>query len=396
MRILFLTHRLPYAPNRGDRIRAYHLLKTLSTFAEVTLFSLVHDDEEASHVGDLSAWTAGVHVARVPVWRNRLRAAPALFTSRPMTHVLLDAPGLVRQVGKVAEDASPDVVFAYCSGMARLAAAPQLAIRPLVHDMVDVDSAKWAALAGRTSGPLAAVYRREARVLGRFEREVTERARLTLVVNDREHATLGDLAPGARIETLENGVDVDYFAPTGPPVDAPVAVFTGILNYAPNEDAAYWLLRDIWPRVITQLPAARLTIVGAGASPALIAEAEKVAGASVTGAVADMRPYLHKAAISIAPLRTARGLQNKVLEALAAGLPVVTTQAVADGLPARVLAGCRVADDPDAMASSILALFRASAATRRSLASDADVASLSWARQLARLRDLVLEAGASR
>ena len=389
MRILFLTHRLPYAPNRGDRIRAYHLLRTLATFSQVTLFSLVHDDDEASHVGDLSAWTDAVHVARVPVWRNRLLAAPALLTGRPMTHVLLDAPGLVRQVGNVAETVSPDVVFAYCSGMARLATAPQLDRRPLVHDMVDVDSAKWAALADRTSGPLAAVYRREARVLGRFEHQVTERARLTLVVNDREHATLDAIAPGTRIETLENGVDVDYFSPSGPPVQTPTAVFTGILNYAPNEDAAYWLLRDIWPRVLGQLPSARVTIVGAGASQALIAEAAKVQGASVTGAVADVRPYLHQAAISVAPLRTARGLQNKVLEALAAGLPVVTTSAVAEGLPPQVLGGCRVADDADSMAGAILTLFRQSADNRRMLASRAGVDRLSWQRQLARLPDLL-------
>ena len=389
MRILFLTHRLPYAPNRGDRIRAYHLLKTLSTFAEVTLFSLVHDDEEASHVGDLSAWTTGVHVARVPIWRNRLRAAPALFTSRPMTHVLLDAPGLVRQVGNVAEDVSPDVVFAYCSGMARLAAVPQLAIRPLVHDMVDVDSAKWATLADRTPAPLAAVYRREARVLGRFEREVTERARLTLVVNDREHATLGALAPGARIETLENGVDVDYFARTGPAAETPTVVFTGVFNYGPNQDAALWLIREIWPRVLAGEPAAQLAIVGAGAGQSLVDEAARAKGVVVTGAVPDVRPYLHKAAVSVAPLRAARGLQNKVLEALAAGLPVVTTSTVATGLPPRVRESCLVADDADRIASAILRLFDAGVAERLAVVNRAGVGILSWEQQFVRLAPLV-------
>src|SRR5687767_5179697 len=134
MRVLVLTHRLPYAPNRGDRLRAYHMLQHLRERADVELVSLVHDDDEAAHIDDVRAFIPRVTALRVPQWRTKLNAVAALATGAPLTHALLDAPGMSAVLGEIASTRPPDVVFAYCSGMARFALEPPLDRFPLVLD----------------------------------------------------------------------------------------------------------------------------------------------------------------------------------------------------------------------------------------------------------------------
>jgi len=391
VKLLFLTHRLPYAPNRGDRIRAYHLLKALSRFSDVTLISLVHDAEEATHVDALSDIVDEVHVVRVTPWRNKARALPALATARPLTHVLLDGPALIDTV-EAAARRSPSVVFAYCSGMARLASLPALEGVPLVHDMVDVDSAKWSTLAVAARWPLSSIYAREARTLRRFEEEVTRRARHTLVVNARERDLLLSIAPGSRVSALANGVDAASFQPPGPPGDAPEIVFTGVFDYGPNETAALWLMSDVWPTVVAARPGARLTLVGANPSSAVRRKATSSSAVTVTGAVPDVRPYLWTAAVAVAPIFMSHGVQNKVLEAVAAGLPVVTTTPVLEGLPSEVVPACSIADTAETCAREILRLLDLAPAERRTLAARADIHALDWQSTLSALEAIVTAA----
>src|SRR5262245_53350243 len=208
MRILFLTHRLPYAPNRGDRIRAYHILRALRGKASIDLVSLVHDDEEAAHAGDLRELADTVATARVPRLRNRVAGLFSLPSRRALTHTLLDSPDIRPILRRVVADRRPDVIFAYCSGMARFALEPPLAGLPVVIDLVDVDSLKWDALARSSAPPLRWIYLREARRLSEFEAYAAHRAFATLVINEREHQALRTIAPGARIETVPSGVDV--------------------------------------------------------------------------------------------------------------------------------------------------------------------------------------------
>lgn len=396
MRILFLTHRLPFAPNRGDRIRAFHVLQHLRRHASVTVLSLVHDVEEERAVESVPA--ADVHVVRSTPWRNRMRAAVAWPTSVPLTHALLDAPELQGTVDRVARACRPDVVLAFCSGMAKLALLPTLRQHPAVLDMVDVDSAKWAALATTSALPLAWVYRREARTLAKFETAIVRHAVATLVVNEKEHRTLSSQVPGADIRIVPNGVDVNAFRrPDGTWADpGPVVVFCGVMNYQPNEEAALRLMRTVWPAVRRHRPDARLVILGAHPTAAVRDLAERDSSIEVTGAVPDVRPYLWRAAVSIAPLTTARGLQNKVLEALAADLPVVTTPAVADGLPRPALAGCIVTRDELEAASAVVSLLARDSGERRAFARRADLGHLSWASQLAPLIDLLEQAAHTR
>ena len=207
MNILFLTHRLPYAPNRGDRVRAFHLLREMSGWAQVHLVSLVHDEEEAAHVGELRGLVESTTTRQVPHLKNKVLAAMSLPSGVPTTHTMLSAPGLAADVSALAARTAPDIVVCYCTGIAPLTSTPALSQTPLVLDMVDVDSEKWAAMARAAKPPMSWVYRREARTLARYEAKIALRARCTTVVTEREFQALRTLAPTARIEVVPNGVD---------------------------------------------------------------------------------------------------------------------------------------------------------------------------------------------
>lgn len=383
MNVLFLTHRLPYAPNRGDRIRAHFLLRSLRPQANVDVVSLVHDDDEASHAGDLGSLASSVRVARVPRTRNVMKSVIALPGGRPTTHTMLDSAALVPAITAAIARRRPDVLLAYCSGTARLALEPPLRGLPFVLDMVDVDSAKWAALSQVTRPPLSWVYSREARVLGRFEAHAAVRAAANLVVTPRERDTLLDIAPDARVEVVPNGVDLEALQPRSGPADCSIVVFCGVMNYAPNEHAAVLLARDVWPLVRQRLPRAGLKIVGAYPTQTVASLANADLGIEVTGPVPDVKPHLWSAAIAAAPLVTARGLQNKVLEAVAAGLPTVVTPNIFASLPDAVRPACVQASGAPDIAEAIVRLLHLSPSERRAMAERADVRELTWERVLA-------------
>jgi sugar transferase (PEP-CTERM/EpsH1 system associated) len=267
-----------------------------------------------------------------------------------------------------------------------------------VIDLVDVDSEKWAALAQTTRGPRGWVFAREARRLAEFERRAARKARAVLVVTEREEAALRRLSPDARIRVVPNGIDTTAFEPENGPAEEPRVVFCGVMNYQPNVDAAVWFCRQVWPRIVARRPEARLALVGSSPTAAVQRLAAENATITVTGAVADVRPFLWSAAVSVAPLLTARGIQNKVLEAVAARLPVVVTSPVFDGLPLEARPACLVADDPEGFGDRVLHLLAQSGTSRRAIADTASLHTLTWARQLAPLVDILKDAafGAAR
>jgi polysaccharide biosynthesis protein PslH len=389
VRILFLTHRLPYAPNRGDRIRALHILRLLAAHTEVDLVSLVHDRDEEQHAGDLRDLAASVTVARVSKSLGYGRAVLSLATGRPFTHALLDARGVKTACRRLTAERRPDIVLAYCSGMARFALEPPLNGLPLVLDMVDVDSVKWKTLGETASIPARWVYAAEARRLSRFEARAARHAEVVLVVNDRERESLLRLEPDANVQVVPNGVAIDEFFPPDPPAVEPRVIFCGVMGYRPNEEAAIWFAQTAWPLIRIRRPDARLSLVGS--EPTAAVRHLQVADPTidVTGAVPDVRPYLWRSAVAVAPLFVARGVQNKVLEAVAAGLPCVVTPAVLDGLPHHVLPGCVAARDGDAFAAAVLDLLNRGPAERRAMADRADVRSLTWANQMKSLMPIL-------
>ena len=392
MRVLFLSQRLPYAPNRGDRLRVYHMLREVARSAEVDVAALVHDDDEASHAGDLRDIAREVVTARVRRVRNAIGGAARLLGSTPLTHVLLDSPDLPLELARLVSRRQPDVVLAFCSSMVRFALEPPLAGIPCVLDMIDADSAKWSAVAEKSSPPMRWIYRREARVLGAFERTAMRSVYATLVVNEKERGALRTLAPDSPILVMENGVDLSSFAAHTAPRDSASVVFCGVMNYGPNVDGAVWLAREVWPMVRSARPDARLTLIGASPSPQVLALASDRSGVVVTGTVPDVRPHLWDAAVAAAPLLVARGIQNKVLEAVAAGLPCVVTPEVAEGLPPEVVPACRTGRTAPEFAGLLIDFLNRPATERRRLAGSADVSLLQWSARLRPLMPLLEDA----
>lgn len=392
MRVLFLTHRVPYAPNRGDRIRAFHTLRFLkSSGFDVCLVALAHEPDEHDPAHGLASLVDELHLVRVPRRRNLVRAAMRLGGRRTLTHLLLDSPELTPLLTRIRRDWRPDVVLALCSSMARFALQPPLADVPLVIDLIDVDSFKWQSLAGQSAFPLTWIYAREARLLRQFEVESCRAARATVVVSQKEAEALTSLDPGLCPMVVPLGVDVTRFRGERPPSGHGV-VFTGVFNYRPNLDGAFWLMDEVWPLVRAKMPEARLSLVGSG-PPAKLSRAAERAGVLVTGTVPDVRTYLWDAAVAVAPLHTARGVQNKVLEAVAAGLPAVVTPAVYDGLPEQVRPACTVASSTEEFAAAVVRLLR-SPEERRRLVESASLDLLSWSRCLQPLNALLRQAAA--
>ena len=393
MRILFLTHRLPYAPNRGDRIRSYHLLRLLARHHEVHVVSLVHDDEEHRHLGEVAALVASARAAKVTKFRNHVAALLALPGDRPLTHVLLASPAFNTAIHESVAAAPPDVVLSFCTGVAPAVFTEPLSRVPCVLDMVDVDSEKWSDLAGRTGPPMKWIYRREARTLRAFERRAMERALATAVVSERERM-LAERALDHSALTVPVGVDVNAWSPPARIDRAPEIVFCAVFNYAPNEEGAMWLASEVWPSVRRQVPNARLKLVGM--HPSARVRALAVDGSiEVTGAVADVRPHVWRSAAAVAPLWLSRGTQTKVLEALAAGAPCIVTPAVLDGLPVAARNACLCREDARGFAEAIVACLLHPASEARRTEIRQSVQDLDWDVQLAPFLDILKGAAAA-
>ena len=396
MRILALTHRLPFAPNRGDRIRAFHILRLLAAHGDVHVVSLVHDRAEQAEADSMRRMGVRVSTAMVPRMRNLMRAAAALTSQVPLTHVLLDSPALPAVLERVVTDWQPSVVFAYCSGVVPLCLAPPLNALPLVVDLVDVDSAKWLAFGEDAAFPRSWVFTREAKYLSAFERRAVSAASAVTVVNDRERDVLQRLCPGAVIHVVPNGVDLEGLTPPGPPSDEERVVFSAVFDYTPNADGAVWFARHVWPLVRAARPHALLTLAGSSPTRAVRQLAANDGSIEVTGSVPDMRPYLWRSAVAVAPIFRARGVQNKVLEAVAAGLPAVVTDAVRAGLPNELSPACRVADNPGQFAAAVTELLSWTPEARQRAVSRVPMAGLGWARRLAPLLPLLEHAAGDR
>lgn len=335
--LLFLVHRMPYPPNKGDKVRSYHILEHLLQRHRVFVGTFVDDPEDLQHVPMLERQCAGLHAVRLNPARARVASLAGLLTGRPLTlHYYRDA-GLERWVANTVAREHVDAVIVFSSSMAQYAALhPAL---PALVDFVDVDSAKWADYAPNHRWPMSWLYAREGRRLLAYERAVAATACRSFFAAPRETELFTRLAPECRdrVESMNNGVDADYFAPDvmrASPFrsDETSLVFTGAMDYWPNVEAVGWFVREILPRLLPANPGLRFYIVGRSPTPAVRALAGPAV--AVTGTVPDVRPYLQYAAVVVAPLRLARGVQNKVLEAMAMARPVVASTACAEAIDA--------------------------------------------------------------
>lgn len=331
-RILYLVHRLPYPPNKGDKVRSYHLLRHLAERHEVLLGTFVDDPEDEQHVATVRQWCADVKAVRLHPRRARVSSLQGLLWGEPLTLAYYRNAELMAWARAQRADAA--VVFS--SSMARYAEGFR---GPVLVDFVDVDSAKWADYAGNHRWPLSWLYRREGRELLAYERAVAAKATQSFFVTDKEVALFTGLAPecAGRVQAVGNGVDTAYFSPDPSrpnPYDSaeiPI-VFTGAMDYWPNVDAVTWFAAEMLPALRVRWPGLRLSIVGR--SPAAAVRALAGDAVRVTGTVPDVRPWLQYAAVVVAPLRLARGVQNKVLEAMAMARPVVAATSCVEAIEA--------------------------------------------------------------
>lgn len=366
-RVLLLTHRVPYPPDRGDRIRAYHLLKLLSQHFEVGL-ACVSDEEVTIEQKQVLSQLAGrIAIRKTNKIVSRARGVGALLQGRAVTPNLFYDPRLADTIVNWHAKRPFDAVLTFCTGMvryARLLTHPayrpiQFAgVRPVhVLDLVDVDSQKWAAYAAQTTGPMKWVYQREAQRLARIESGIEDRFDRISVISQPEAQTYREtLRDHPGLAVVENGVDLDYFAPL-PDFASQTVTFVGVLNYKPNVQAVQWYAQEVLPLVRRKLPHAQFQIVGKDPSPQVKA-LHHHQGVRVIGEVPDVRPYLESAAVVVAPLRVARGVQNKVLEAMACRRAVICTPEAANGIRALPGRHLLVADSPKAFARYTLALMR--------------------------------------
>lgn len=358
--LLFLCHRLPYPPNKGDKIRSFHLLRHLAARYRVHLGTFVDDPADWDHVAEVRKLCDQLCVVPLkPMWATA-RSLTALAVNEALTAHYYRSGRLQRWVDSILVRGTVRKAVVFSSGMAGYLRGRLGGNLRGVLDFVDVDSDKWAQYGDRAAWPLNWLYRMEARRLLAHDARAALEYDANLFVSSSEAALFQCLAPDAasRVAVIENGVDVDYFSPgesypspyrTGA---API-VFTGAMDYRANADAVEWFTREVLPTIINRVPTAQFYIVGSRPVER-VRRLERVEGVVVTGGVPDTRPYLAHARVAIAPLRIARGIQNKVLEALAMGVPVVATAAAAEGIDLSRDKAFQVADEPRMFAEQVM------------------------------------------
>jgi sugar transferase (PEP-CTERM/EpsH1 system associated) len=350
VKVLFLVTRLPVPPWRGDQVRAYHHLRILAARHEITCAALVAREPSA----ELRAEVEALGVRLVVIRLGLAGAVPSLARAlagdrRPFQVLLYLRRRAVAAVRRLVAEGGFDVTHAQL-----VRAAPYCdTARPVVVDLIDALSLNFTRRAAAEGGPLGWLAAHEAARLARFEKDVVARAAVSLVVSEHERAALGS----SRVRVVPNGVQSDAFPfrENGRPPAR--IVFAGNLGYFPNVDAAEFLAHDIFPRVRRAIPAAELRLVGARPARAVCALATEP-GVSLAADVPAMAPELAAATVAVVPMRAGSGLQNKALEAMAVGTPVVTTPRVAAALAVRPGEHLLVASDAESLAAAAIDLLR--------------------------------------
>ena len=334
--LLYLVHRIPFPPNKGDKVRSYHLLKYLAQHYRVHLGTFVDYADDWQYVPALNEFCESVCAERINPLFARMLSLRGLLLGEALSLPFYRNRRMASWVRETLQKYPVQRAVVFSSPMAQYL-DEQIAAGSVV-DVVDVDSAKWTRYADDRRGPMAWLYRREGAQLAAFERSVAQRVAASVLVSDAEAALFHGVAPDVvpKIHAIGNGVNAQLFSPQHA-LPSPYAanempvVFTGAMDYWPNVDAVCSFADEVWPGILEEWPAARFYIVGMNPSDAVRALAQRP-GICVTGTVPDVRPWLHHARAVVAPLRVARGVQNKILEAMAMGRPVIASATCAVGL----------------------------------------------------------------
>ncbi|WP_137938924.1 TIGR03087 family PEP-CTERM/XrtA system glycosyltransferase [Chitinivorax sp. B] len=336
--LLYLVHRIPFPPNKGDKVRSFNMLRFLAQRYRVHLGAFVDDPADWRYVDELKQYCGEVHLE--PLYRKRatLKSAVGLLTGEALTLPFYRNDNMQQWVDRVVRRQPIQRVLVFSSPMAQYVAKHTQLTR--IADFVDIDSDKWRQYAESKRWPLSWVYRREADRLLAFEENITQRFDGTVFVSSIEAQHFREMAPAckAKVGYVNNGVDTEFFDPgftcDNPyGVDEMPVVFTGAMDYWPNIDAVQWFAHDILPALRRRFPTLVFYIVGARPTEAVTALGQ-LPGVKVTGSVPDIRPYIAYATLAVAPLRIARGVQNKVLEAMAMAKLIIASPQAAEGIEA--------------------------------------------------------------
>jgi len=329
-RVFYFTHRVPFPPDKGDRIRTYHLLLQLAEKANVWLLALADEPVTPAVTARLAGLCEQLAIVPVKSGLRWWRAAASLLLGNSLSEGLFHEPLAERILTRWLADTHFSAFLASSSAVAPLLLRHRSKLSPggaIVIDMIDVDSQKWLDYATKTWGPLRFLYRLEGQRVRQLERRIAREADTIAVVSHAEARIIDEFAGPGRTTVAENGVDLDYFQPypaTIHSIEQPLVAFVGAMDYWPNVDAVTWFVENVWRDVRSRYPETRFRIIGRNPIR-VIRSLHARDGIEVTGAVPDVRPEIAPAAIVVAPLRIARGVQNKVLEAMALGKAVVAS-----------------------------------------------------------------------
>ena len=396
-KLLFLVHRLPYPPNKGDKIASFNLLRFLAERYEVSLGTLIDDPDDRQHLDKVREYCVELCAPEIDPAIARFASLRGLFSGEALSLPYLRNRVLADWTTRVLEKRRPERIVIFSGPMAQYVTGriPDGAIS--LFDMVDVDSEKWRSYGERKAWPMSWLYRREADKLLAFERRMAAEFDSTVFVSREEAELFRGLAPESAAKSTYRiqGVDSEFFDPAAGydnpyPAGRPAMVFTGMMDYWPNVDAVTWFVENALARIREQVPEALFCIVGMRPTPE-VHKLGELPGVLVTGAVPDVRPYLAHAHAAVLPLRIARGIQNKVLEAMSMQLPVIATPGAMTGIQAFPGFEPIVSDDTDALATAAAELLSRSR-RRDTAARECVLQRYNWDSNLQRIERL-LETG---
>ncbi|AMK75881.1 MULTISPECIES: TIGR03087 family PEP-CTERM/XrtA system glycosyltransferase [Methylomonas] len=358
-KLLYLVHRIPYPPNKGDKIRSFHFLQALAAEYQIFLGTFIDDPDDKQHIDALKTFCVDTCCIDLNSQLGKFKSLTGLLTGEALSLPYYRNRELQKWVDKTIAEQNIQRVMIFSSPMAQY--VEKYTNLHCVADFVDVDSDKWRQYALSKHWPASWVYRREAEKLLTYEQHIAERADATIFVSEQEAGLFKTLAPesAGKIGFVNNGVDTEKFDPdlswqTPFPAEQQAIVFTGAMDYWANVDAVKWFAEQVFPVIKSRLPDVHFYIVGSKPAKEVLQLADKEPAVIVTGRVDDVRPYVAYADIVVAPLRIARGIQNKVLEAMAMAKPIVATTAAMEGIPGEEDLQVAIADAVEDFANQVL------------------------------------------
>jgi len=358
MKILFLTHRVAYPPNKGDKLRAFNIIKHLSGQHSIHLACVTENRDELKYANELTAYCKSVNIVYMGVIWRKIKSLFCLLSGRPLTLPYFYSYRLHKKIKESINTEKYGLIYIYSSSMAQYV----LDINgiPKIMDFIDVDSEKWRQYSQYTGFPLNIVYKLESRRLRKYEEKIANLVDHCIVVSQEERALFKSFLRSTadeKISVVSNGVDFQYFKPASLSYEKGRLIFTGAMDYFANVDAILYFYKEIFPLIKKQVPLVKLYIVGsnpAGEIKKLAADKDVI----VTGFVKDIRPYLEKSAVCVVPLRIGRGIRNKILEAMSMGVPVVAMSEAVFGIEAKDNEELFVEDNPGDFVERTIALLK--------------------------------------